>query len=250
VHSFLAGKLFDDRGNRMGPSHAAKGSRRWRYYVSRAVLKGRKQDAGSVARIPAAQIEKQIEEAVAKITNGEVGEAIERVVVENDALTIHLTTDATPEDGSRILTLRWAPPSPYRRRAIIQGDGGLSSSTRPMRVEARAAFKRSLNDAHQWLDELMRDPDSSTATLAHREGKSPHDAFAGLCRAADHRGGDRGTASSRLRRDTADGSANGMVETMGGPWARCADEPHIYVMGRFTLSLSAHPFQPPAARRV
>jgi hypothetical protein len=63
-HSFLAGKLFDDRGHRMGPSHAAKGGRRWRYYISRAVLKGRSQDAGSVTRVPAAEIEKQVSQAV------------------------------------------------------------------------------------------------------------------------------------------------------------------------------------------
>jgi site-specific DNA recombinase len=62
--SFLAGKLYDDRGNRMGPSHAAKGGRRWRYYVSRAMLTGRKSDSGSVARVPAAQIEKQVFDAV------------------------------------------------------------------------------------------------------------------------------------------------------------------------------------------
>ena len=37
-HSFLAGKLYDDRGNRMSASHASKGGRRWRYYVSRAAL--------------------------------------------------------------------------------------------------------------------------------------------------------------------------------------------------------------------
>ena len=29
-HSFLAGKLYDDRGNRMSASHASKGGRRWR----------------------------------------------------------------------------------------------------------------------------------------------------------------------------------------------------------------------------
>jgi site-specific DNA recombinase len=40
--ALLVGKLFDDRGNRMSPSHAAKGGRRWRYYVSQAVLQGRK----------------------------------------------------------------------------------------------------------------------------------------------------------------------------------------------------------------
>ena len=41
-HSFLAGKLYNDRGKRMSSSHASKGGRRWRYYVSRAALTGRK----------------------------------------------------------------------------------------------------------------------------------------------------------------------------------------------------------------
>ena len=63
-HSFLAGKLYDDRGNRMSASHASKGGRRWRYYVSRAALTGREQDAGSVVRIPASEIENRITRAV------------------------------------------------------------------------------------------------------------------------------------------------------------------------------------------
>src|ERR1700684_2449900 len=62
--ALLAGKLFDNRGNRMSPSHAAKGGRRWRYYISQAVLQGRKHEAGSVARVPALEIERQVAEAV------------------------------------------------------------------------------------------------------------------------------------------------------------------------------------------
>ncbi|HZZ23661.1 MAG TPA: recombinase family protein, partial [Roseiarcus sp.] len=62
--ALLAGKLFDDRGNRMSPSHAAKGGRRWRYYVSQAILQGRKHEAGSVARVPALEIERRVAEAV------------------------------------------------------------------------------------------------------------------------------------------------------------------------------------------
>ena len=61
--ALLAGKLFDDRGNRMSPSHAAKGGRRWRYYVSQAALQGRKHEAGSVARAPALEIEARVAEA-------------------------------------------------------------------------------------------------------------------------------------------------------------------------------------------
>ena len=63
-HSFLTGKLYDDRGNRMSASHACKGGRRWRYYVSRAALMGRKQDAGSVVRVPASEIEDLVVRAV------------------------------------------------------------------------------------------------------------------------------------------------------------------------------------------
>jgi DNA invertase Pin-like site-specific DNA recombinase len=62
--ALLAGKLFDDRGNRMSPSHAARGGMRWRYYVSQALLQGRKQDAGSVSRAPAAEIEQRVTEAI------------------------------------------------------------------------------------------------------------------------------------------------------------------------------------------
>src|SRR5271157_1556940 len=65
--SLLAGKLFDDRGNRMSPSWARKGPKRWRYYVSQAVLQGEKAKAGSVARIPAAEIERRVVEALRKI---------------------------------------------------------------------------------------------------------------------------------------------------------------------------------------
>ena len=38
--ALFAGKLFDDRGNRMSPSWARKGPKRWRYYVSQAALQG------------------------------------------------------------------------------------------------------------------------------------------------------------------------------------------------------------------
>jgi site-specific DNA recombinase len=48
----------------MSPSHAAKGERRWRYYVSQAILQGRKQEAGSVARVPVPHIEHRVTEAL------------------------------------------------------------------------------------------------------------------------------------------------------------------------------------------
>ena len=48
----------------MSPRHAAKGGRRWRYYVTQAVLQGRKHEAGSVARVPALKIERWVAKSV------------------------------------------------------------------------------------------------------------------------------------------------------------------------------------------
>src|SRR5246127_3385931 len=55
--TLLAGRLFDDRGNRMSPTHANKKGVRYRYYVSQALLQNRKAEAGSIARVPAPEIE-------------------------------------------------------------------------------------------------------------------------------------------------------------------------------------------------
>ena len=55
--SLLAGKLFDDKGNPMSPSHAVKSGKRYRYYVSQAIVQQRPEEAGSLPRLPAAEIE-------------------------------------------------------------------------------------------------------------------------------------------------------------------------------------------------
>ena len=57
-NSLLAGLIFDDKGNIMTPSHSNTRKRRYRYYVSGAVKKYNKNEAGSVSKIPAGEIEK------------------------------------------------------------------------------------------------------------------------------------------------------------------------------------------------
>ena len=61
------GQALRRSGQSDGPSHAAKGGRRWRYYVSRALLKGRQADAGSVTRVSAEQLEKQVFDATKSV---------------------------------------------------------------------------------------------------------------------------------------------------------------------------------------
>ena len=206
---FLSGKLYDNRGNRMGPSHAAKGGQRWRYYVSRALLKGRQADAGSVTRVSAAQIEKQVFDATksviasrrsivglgalshAGVSGRTVGsqptvaepcqelyvyenmlDAIERVTISAEKIEIRLSDAVAMVGQDRTLTLPWIPPSPYQRREIIQGKGEVGSPIRPMRVRARTVFAESLRNAHRWLDELIKDPHQTIEVMVAREHKS------------------------------------------------------------------------------
>jgi site-specific DNA recombinase len=205
--ALLAGKLFDDRGNLMSPSHAAKKGRRWRYYVSQAMLQGRKHEAGSVARVSAMEIEGHVAEAVraafpcgrqrrcvsltdqrkmshtpsdrAAMRRGAVDNvitnlraAIERVVISRTTIEIELAEEIVGDDQNRILITPWTPLSPYRRREIIQGEGERLSATRPMKAKARAVLIDALRDAHRWLDELTTNSNQSVELLAAREGKT------------------------------------------------------------------------------
>jgi site-specific DNA recombinase len=208
-YSFLAGKLYDDRGNRMSASHASKGGRRWRYYVSRAALTGRKQEAGSIVRIPATEIEDRVARAVGTYlagqanaiadhhinrsfvgggdvaralreqapppttdspTENDVRNAIDRVTVNATRIEIVLRDSIVGE--GQALTLPWTKPSSRPRREITQGVDELQRPERAMRTKARDGFVKAFGVAHRWLDELMSDPNTSFESLAVREGKS------------------------------------------------------------------------------
>src|SRR5579863_5327292 len=97
---------------------------------------------------------------------------MERVVISRTAIEIELAEGMARDDQNRILIVPWTPPSPHRRREIIQGEGDSPSATRPMRTEARALVIDALRDAHRWLDELITSPHLTIESLAAREGKT------------------------------------------------------------------------------
>ncbi len=69
--SLLVGRIYDDRNNRMTPSHAQKHGARYRYYVSCALAQGRKDEAGARPRVPAPEIEAKVVEQLRMMqTNG------------------------------------------------------------------------------------------------------------------------------------------------------------------------------------
>src|SRR5208337_2368017 len=197
--ALLAGKLFDDRGNRMSPSWARKGPKRWRYYVSQAVLQGEKAKAGSVARIPAAEIETRVVDALGKIgprfgsgahsvdddqvkkyptstdrreptgdRRAEIHAVIDRVTAGKTMIRITLSEQASGEGDDRIFSLPWTAPSPYRRREIIQGANEEAGVARPMPHGARVILIDAIRQANRWLDKRLSDPSETVEAIASR----------------------------------------------------------------------------------
>ena len=176
--ALLAGKLFDDRGNRMSPSWAKKGSKRWRYYVSQAALQGDKSKAGSIVRVPAAYVEGLVADAVTKLSSNradsktDIRNLIDGVTIGPTAIQVQLSEAAEAEAGARTLTVPWSPPSPYRKREIVQGVANGKTSARPMRANARSILFDALGEALRWLDELLCVQAQTLGALALREGKT------------------------------------------------------------------------------
>src|SRR5262249_9316495 len=96
--SLLIGRIYDDRGNRMSPSHARKRNVRYRYYVSSPLLHAQPEQAGSVRRVPAADIEALVGRAVREHLEDPahtddrdlINTHVTRVEVQTDQLVIEL----------------------------------------------------------------------------------------------------------------------------------------------------------------
>jgi hypothetical protein len=63
----LAKKMFDECGERLTPSHAVKGTRRYRYYVSHRLIQGPANQTARGWRLPAAEIERIVAGAARQI---------------------------------------------------------------------------------------------------------------------------------------------------------------------------------------
>jgi site-specific DNA recombinase len=194
--AILAGRIFDDRGNRMTPTHTNKRGARYRYYVSHALLQKRNHVAGSVPRVPAAEIESVVlkalrehfgtnedrEQPTVANDSDRIDRQLDRIVVHADALEIHL---AGPREHSReIRTDRSsnseagdAPPSiitePWSAVAFTNVKGILHSpAARPaISSETRVAVLTAIGRARIWIDDLVQGRVSSFAEIAKRESK-------------------------------------------------------------------------------
>jgi site-specific DNA recombinase len=196
--AILTGRIFDDRGNRMSPTHSNKLGVRYRYYVSHAILQKRKAEAGSIARVPAPEIETLVLDGVRK-HRPSIGEAehptgiddrdrelieryVERVIVKPQALEVRVVLtnevsaqteepgidDPAPHQLRTVqITLPWTCPNFAAVKGIIH-----APTTKPaMKPESRDALLTAIVTARGWINDIWLGRIASFAEVAKREAQ-------------------------------------------------------------------------------
>jgi site-specific DNA recombinase len=179
--ALLLGRIYDDRGHRMTPSHVRKGGIKYRYYISSALLQGRAKQAGTVSRIPADEVEALVAKSVRNHLNDSIGIAdtvlvhnhIARVDVQSGQLVIELANakaaDRKHKRGRNVIEVPWRKTPSTRRREVLVPASASPQEFRPIRSENRALLVASIARGRRWLDELIADPAANTESIAKRE---------------------------------------------------------------------------------
>jgi site-specific DNA recombinase len=172
----LAGRVFDDRMNPMTPSHANKRGVRYRYYVSHALLQGRPNDAGSVARISAPGVEALIanrlrpESDTSDPSDREIIENhLGRAIVGRDQIRITLRSSdlldaANDQNDGPTISIPFTASLPLRK-----GIAHTPSSDQAMGEATRLALLKTIARSRAWVDTIVKDPAADIGTIAKRE---------------------------------------------------------------------------------
>jgi site-specific DNA recombinase len=184
--ALLAGKIFDDQGHTMTPSHARKKGVRYDYYLSSAMAHGRAGEAGSLRRVAARQIEPLVT-GVLRAQCLDAGAIDNRVLIDSYLLRCQLsatemtityrpqgaaatqTTDESNADAELPLTmtLPWSPQVSRRARDILIPRTALAHPS-PLDGRARSQLVRAIARGRRWLDEIVEGSD--VQAIAEREG--------------------------------------------------------------------------------
>jgi hypothetical protein len=182
--ALLIGRIFDDRGNRMTPSHARKAGVRYRYYVSAALTQGQPELAGSVSRVSAVEIEQLVCDAVlkhlAEPSAGPAGDLVREHVARIEvgdgqvAITLHIAgrpEEAEPENGitPTVLSVPWRKTLNRPHREIIIPAAAGPAAVRPIRADTRAKLVASIARGRSWLSQIQAGAVASVDEIAARE---------------------------------------------------------------------------------
>lgn len=178
--SLLKGRISDDRGNRMTPSYASKKGKRYRYYLSSALAQGQAERAGSVRRIPAAEVEalvidtvrKRLKDSVAATDRDLVNSHVVRIEVQATRIAIKLAQRGNRRTNEKAdnaaFYIPWKKHTLRRRREIIVLTSA-GQDVRPIRSEARVALVTSIARGRHWLDEIVTGSFADIEQIAVRE---------------------------------------------------------------------------------
>jgi site-specific DNA recombinase len=145
--------------------------------------------AGSVSRIPAADIEgtvvKSLKEYLAANrgktkTSAEsledretIAELVTGIVVHRDRLIITLKSENADEESdssdARSLTIPWQKPPSRRSRQILLPQNASRSDVRPEQFERRARLVSTIARGRQWLDDVVSGRVTTVTDLCARE---------------------------------------------------------------------------------
>jgi site-specific DNA recombinase len=193
--AILMGRIFDDHGNRMTPSHSNKDGVRYRYYVSHVLLQRREKEAGRVTRVPAIQLERLVVEAIrakAQLDTEPKGGLsdraaidlhVSRIIVRPDSIDVELreptltsepslvtdasVTDAAPVASTTVISLPWTAQAFPSVKGVLH-----QPETKPtLKQETRDAILLAIAKARAWIDDVVSGRVQSFAEIAEREGK-------------------------------------------------------------------------------
>lgn len=176
--ALLAGLLFDDKGNRMSPTHAQRRGLRYNYYQSWVLAQGQKAKAGTIDRVPATEIDRVVSKAVleqlgiietdAIQTRTIIQRHVQQVVVHVDCLKITLKSEPAQQPG--VMTVHWFKPSATRKREILGHSD--TTSPRPIRGKARSRLLKGIAQGRLWLDQLIEGQVESINDLTSKQSVS------------------------------------------------------------------------------
>jgi len=196
----LMGKLFDETGVALTPSHAVKNGRRYRYYMSKRFIsgadaEGKERDGW---RLPAGEIEHIVGEAVAGLLadrsalaeaarksgiainqipgllkaisrwRGRALDLVERVDLGSDEITIGINLSSL--SGGTEMVIRQIVAARIKRRGVemrlvLDGTGTGTAKQDPALIKAVVR-------AHKWFDDLLSGRAKSLRDIAESEGVS------------------------------------------------------------------------------
>jgi site-specific DNA recombinase len=183
LKALLMGCIFDDRGNRMSPSHSRRGAARHRYYVSSALIQGQPQSVGSVARVPAATVEATVLDALRRHIGPDapsddaemIATYVRRIELRRTEIAISLLSDDhASEDGKDnpfVLTVPWSKTPHRRHRAVIAPEASSRTQVLPIRSDTRTKLVTAIARGRQWLSEIEADA-ATIDGIASREACS------------------------------------------------------------------------------